>query len=129
MKTQKLIKTYFEPFKRDQKKVFSEKKKFKDDARKTWSAMKEILRKHTTKFSNHPTKITVNKTDIFDVKKIADEFNKFFIKIGTDLANKISNASNLFHSYAQGYSQGNSTLTKNKALAKNIKVEIWVTIA
>ena len=129
MKTQKLIKTYFEPFKRDQKNVFSEKKKFKDDARKTWSAMKEILRKHTTKFSNHPTKITVNKTDIFDVKKIADEFNKFFIKIGTVLANKIPNASNLFDSYTQGYSQGNSTLTKNKVLAKNINIEIWVTIA
>ena len=89
MKTQKLIKNYFERFKRDQKKVFSVKKKFKDDARKTWSAMKEILRKHTTRFSNHPTKITVNKTDIFDVKKIADEFNKLFIKIGTVLANKI----------------------------------------
>ena len=69
MKTQKLIKTYFEPFKRDQKKVFSEKKKFKDDAKKTWSAMKEILRKYTTKLSNLPTKITVNKTKIFDVKK------------------------------------------------------------
>ena len=129
MKTQKLIKNYFERFKRDQKKVFSEKKKFKDDARKTWSAMKEILRKYTTKFSNLPTKITVNKTDIFDVKKIADEFNKFFIKIGTVLANKIPNASNLFDSYTQGYSQGNSTLTKNKAFAKNINIEIWVTIA
>ena len=129
MKTQKLIKTYFEPFKRDQKKVFSEKKKFKDDARKTWSAMKEILRKYTTKFSNLPTKITVKKTDIFDVKKIADEFNKFFIKIGTVLANKIPNASNLFDSYTQGYSQGNSTLTKNKTFAKNINIEIWVTIA
>ena len=129
MKTQKLIKSYFERFKRDQKKVFLVKKKFKDDARKTWSAMKEILRKYTTKFSNLPTKITVKKTDIFDVKKIADEFNKFFIKIGTVLANKIPNASNLFHSYTQGYSQGNSTLTKNKAFGKNINIEIWVTTA
>ena len=129
MKTQKLIKTYFEPFKRDQKNVFSEKKKFKDDARKTWSAMKEILRKYTTKLSNLPTKITFNKTKIFDVKKIPDEFNKFFIKVGTGLANKIPDASNLFDSYTQGYSQGNSTLTKNKVLAKNINIEIWVTIA
>ena len=61
--------------------------------------MKEILRKFTTKSLNLPTKITVNKTDIFDVKKITDEFNKFFINIGTSLANKIPNASNLFHSY------------------------------
>ena len=31
--------------------------------------MKEILGKSTTKPSTLPTKITVNKTDIFDVKK------------------------------------------------------------
>ena len=118
MKTQKLIKNYFERFKRDQKKVFSEKKKFKDDERKTWSAMKEILRKHTTKFSNHPTKITVNKTDIFDVKKIADEFNNFFIKIGTVLANKIPNASNLFDSYTQGTHRETAPSQKIKRLRK-----------
>ena len=31
--------------------------------------MKEILGKCTTKFSTLPTKITVNKTGIFDTKK------------------------------------------------------------
>ena len=46
--------------------------------KKTWSVMKEILGKCTTKFSTLPTKITVKKTDIFDTKKIADEFNNFF---------------------------------------------------
>ena len=46
--------------------------------KKTWSVMKEILGKCTTKSSTLPTKITVNKTDIFDTKKIADEFNNFF---------------------------------------------------
>ena len=39
--------------------------------------MKETLGKCTTKPSTLPTKITVNKPDIFDKKKIADEFNKF----------------------------------------------------
>ena len=58
--------------------------------------MKEILGKSNTKSSTLPTKITVNKTDIFDAAKIADEFNKFFTNIGTDLANKILNASKLF---------------------------------
>ena len=48
--------------------------------------MKEILGKCTTKSSTLPTKITVRKTDIFDAAKIADEFNKFFTSIGTDLA-------------------------------------------
>ena len=48
--------------------------------------------KCTTKSSIPPTKIAVNKTDIFDAEKIADEFNKFFTNIGTDLASKIPNA-------------------------------------
>ena len=61
--------------------------------------MKEILGKCTSKFSTLLTKITVNKTDIFDIKKIADEFNKFFTNIGTDLANKIPNASKRFDFY------------------------------
>ena len=61
--------------------------------------MKEILGKCNIKSSTLPTKITVNKTDIFDAAKIADEFNKFFTNIGTDLANKIPNASKPFDSY------------------------------
>ena len=61
--------------------------------------MKDILGKCTTKSSTLPTKSTVNKTDIFIVKKIADEFNKFFTNTGTDLANKILNTSQPFDSY------------------------------
>ena len=61
--------------------------------------MKEILGKCTTKSSTLPTKITVNKTDIFDTKKIVDEFNKCFTNIGTDLANKIPIASKQFDFY------------------------------
>ena len=49
--------------------------------------MKEILGKCNTKSSTLPTKITVNKTD------------NFFTNIGTDLANKIPNASKPFDSY------------------------------
>ena len=61
--------------------------------------MKEILGKYNTKSSTLPTKITVNKTDIFDAAKIADEFNKSFTNIGTDLANKLQNASKPYDSY------------------------------
>ena len=61
--------------------------------------MKEILGKCTTNKSALATKITVNNTDIFDTKKIAHEFNKCFTNIGTDLANKIPNASKRFDFY------------------------------
>ena len=74
----KLIKTYLKPLKGEQEHFYSEKlQKFKGNAKKTWGVMKEILGKCTTKPSTLPTKITVNKLDIFDKKKIADEFNKF----------------------------------------------------
>ena len=61
--------------------------------------MKEILGKCATKSSTLPAKITINKTAIFDIKKIADEFNKFFTNIGNNLANKIPNTSKRFDFY------------------------------
>ena len=58
----KLIKIFLKPLKRDQSSSLKV-------LRKIWSVMKEILGKCTTKSSAFLTKITVNKTDIFDVKK------------------------------------------------------------
>ena len=96
--TYRTYKNLFETIKRRSKKeIYSEiLQKFKGDTKKTWSVMKEILGECTTTL---PTKITVNKTDIFDIKKIDDEFNKFFTNTGTDLANKIPNASKRFDFY------------------------------
>ena len=81
----------FETIKKSSKGKFYLEKllKFKGDAKKQC----------TTKSSTLPTKILVNKTGIFDAKKIADEFNIFFTNIGTDLANEIPNASKQFDSY------------------------------
>ena len=68
---------------------------------KTYKNIFETIKRRSksTKSSTLPTKITVNKTDIFDTKKIADEFNKFFTNIKTDLANRILNASKRFDFY------------------------------
>ena len=70
-KTYKTYKNLFETIKRRSKKILLRKtaKVAKGVAKKTWSVMKEILGKCTTKSSTLPTKITVNKTDIFDTKK------------------------------------------------------------
>ena len=61
----KLIKTYFKPLKRDQRKNFTQKKlpKFKGDARKTWSVMKEYLDSapQNSLVAILATKITANK--------------------------------------------------------------------
>ena len=89
------------PLKRDQRKNFTQKNcgSLKVTREKHGENMKEILGKCNTKSSTLPTKITVNKTDLFDAAKIADEFNKFFTNIGTDLANKIPNVAKAFDSY------------------------------
>ena len=93
----KFIKNYLRPLKRDQRKV--PLRKTKGNVRKTWSVMKKVFRKCPSKFSILLTKINVNRSDIFNAKKISDEFNNIFTNIRTHLANKIPNASNPFDSY------------------------------
>ena len=61
--------------------------------------MKKLIGKIKLRSSNLPRKITVNKVDIFDEHKIANEFNAFFTNIGSVLASKIPNTSTSFESY------------------------------
>ena len=97
----KSYKSLFESLKKKaKKKYYSEKiSKYKHDAKKTWSIMKELIGKIKLKSSNLPRRITVNEVDIFDKRKIANEFNAFFTNIGSKLARKIPNASTTFESY------------------------------
>ena len=80
--------------------------------------MKEVLEKCTTKSPTLPTKITVHKTDIFDAAKMADEFNRFFTNIGTDLANKIPNRSKPFDSYIP---KANTSMESQPLLINELK--------
>ena len=61
--------------------------------------MKELIGKIKLKSSNLPRKITVNKVVTFNASKIANELNALFDNIGSNLANKIPNASTTFESY------------------------------
>ena len=61
--------------------------------------MKELIGKIKLKSSNLPRRITVNDVDIFDERKIANEFNAFFTNIRSKLASEIPNASSIFESY------------------------------
>ena len=69
-----LYKNLFESLKKKaKKKYYSEKiSEYKHDAKKTWSIMKELVGKIKLKSSNFPRRITVNKVDIFDERKIAN---------------------------------------------------------
>ena len=97
----KSYKNLFESLKKKaKKKYYSEKiSRYKSGAKKTWSIMKELIGKIKLKSSNLPRRITVNDVDIFDERKIANEFNAFFTNIGSKLASKIPNASTTFESY------------------------------
>ena len=98
---QKSYKNLFESIeKKPKKKYYSEKvSKYKNDAKRTWSIMKELVGKIKLKPSNLPRRVTVNEVDAFDEPKIANEFNAFFTNIETKLATKIPNASRTFQSY------------------------------
>ena len=69
-----LYKNLFESLKKKaKKKYYSEKiSKYKHDDKKIWSIMKELVGKIKLKSSNLPRRITVNKVDIFDERKIAN---------------------------------------------------------
>ena len=72
--------------KKSKKKYYSDKiSKYKHDAKKTWSIMKELIGKIKLNSSNLPRRITVNEVDIFDECKIANEFNTFFTNIRSKL--------------------------------------------
>ena len=53
--------------------------------RKTWRTIDDTLNKKSNK-SKFPSKFIVNNRTIADHKKIADEFNTFFLNIGTTLS-------------------------------------------
>ena len=61
--------------------------------------MKELFGKIKRKSSNLPRNITVNEVDIFDERKMGNEFNAFFTNIGSEVVSKIPNASTTSESY------------------------------
>ena len=97
----KSYKNLFENLRKKAKKIYYSEKisKYKHDAKKTWNIMKELVGKIKLKSSNLPRRITVIKVDIFDKRKIVNEFNAFFTNIGSKLASKIPNASKIFETY------------------------------
>ena len=96
----KSYKNLFESLKKKaKKKYYSEKiSKYKHDAKKHGVVWK-LVGKIKLNSSNLPRRINVNKVDIFDELKIANEFNAFFTNIRAKLASKIPNVSTIFKTY------------------------------
>ena len=119
-------KNLFESLKKKaKKKYYSEKiSKYKHDAKRAWSIMKELIRKIKVKSSNLPRRITVNEVHIFDKRKIANEFNAFFTNIGSKLASKILNASTTFESYINKP----DSIMKTKQLSINALKDVFFSL-
>ncbi len=75
---------------RDQKKKYysSRFEKYKNDIRKTWKTINEVLNR-TKKKKMFPEYFQDGNTTITDKLEIANKFNIFFTNIGPELANKI----------------------------------------
>lgn len=65
--------------------------KYKNDSRKTWDTLKNVINKHRVK-SQFPTHFLNNGNKVIGNEKIADLFNKYFTEIGPILANSIDSS-------------------------------------
>ena len=70
------------------------------DQTKKWRIIKELLGKQTG--LDRPRTLRVDGKDITDPKSIADNFNKFFVNIGPDLARRITHTVDGFEKYLTG---------------------------
>ena len=62
--------------------------KYKNDIRKTWDTLKEVINKKTFK-SDFPSNYLHDGVEITGSKNIADKFNEYFTEIGPKLARSI----------------------------------------
>jgi hypothetical protein len=61
---------------------------YRDDIRKTWKTINDVLGR-VPKSVENPKYFTVNNETVTNPESIANEFNKYFVNIGSELANKI----------------------------------------
>ena len=98
-------KKLFESIKRRSKKLHFSKLilKYKDNIKKTWQIIKEAIGKEKCNQHRFPTKIVVDKESITNIHSIAENFHKFFLEIGPNIANKINLPRKHFHEYLKEY--------------------------
>lgn len=72
--------------------------KYKNDAKKTWNLINDIIGKSKTK-KDLPDAFLIDGTYVSEKKTIADEMNKFFINIGPSLSQRIDHPNQTFTSY------------------------------
>ena len=91
----------FEKLKKQSKKLYfqNELKQYENNIKNTWNVMKAVIGKSKICNDKFPKRLDINKEEITDKNIIAETFNKFFIKIGFNLADKIPPSSTNFELY------------------------------
>ena len=94
-------KRLFESIKKPSKKLYFSKLilKYKNNIKKTWHIIKEVIGKEKYKQQNLPKKILVDKKSTTETKSIAENFNKYFTQIGPNLAKDIDTSTKSFNEY------------------------------
>ena len=132
MKKRKKYQDYkklFESIKKRSKKLYFSKLilKYKNDIKKTWQVIKEAIRKEKYKQQNLPKKIIVNKKSISETKSVAENFNKYFTQIDSNLAKDVGASTRSFNEYMKkhGTTQSEKVISVNefKDAFKNKKIK------
>ena len=74
-------------------------KQYENNIKNTWNVMKAVIGKSKICNDKFPKSLDINKEEITDKKMIAETFNKFFINVDFNLADKIPRSSTNFESY------------------------------
>ena len=103
-KNQKNYKNYEKLFKKtklqSKKNYYSNLfQKFKSDAKRTWNTMKEVIGRLRINTDSFPQRILKGDSEITNKNLIANEFNDFFINIGSNLAAKIPQSEKHFSDF------------------------------
>ena len=76
--------------------------KYKNDVKKTWNVIKDVIGSSKTTSHPLPKRIVVNNVEIFEKKLIAQQFNKYFVNVGPNLASCIPKTNKKFESFLYG---------------------------
>ena len=97
----KAYKSLFESLKKKSKKIYYTRclENYQNDIEKSWDVIKEIIAGAKSTKGSFPRRMIIDGLEIFDQRKIANCFNKFFVDIGPKLASMIPESQTKFDQY------------------------------
>ena len=73
--------------------------KYKNNIKKTWDIIKEVIGKTKLKSNILPRRLITDGIEKYDKKTIANKFNNYFVDVGPNLASNIPTSSKHFETY------------------------------